>query len=221
VSRHFDDLDAILESDSLDDFRQLIFALQSPPGFCGRYDELEHHQLGGRRRQGSLRPHRPMTDRSEHALDDVRRWSQCSAGKSKKASRAQPGRAPWRAGPRLAQPRSGWRAAAHGRAARRGRYRRARSAAQPAICDFDRISGNFLQKIGLGRNDRSLGRRPKHNGDRSDRWRHLSGRFQLTSRWIDSDWTMVSRLVGDVDRMTPNALIAFYVAPRFEDINLK
>jgi hypothetical protein len=22
--------------DSLDDFRQLIFALQSPPGFCGR-----------------------------------------------------------------------------------------------------------------------------------------------------------------------------------------
>jgi hypothetical protein len=31
----------------------------------------------------------------------------------------------------------------------------------------------------------------------------------------------IGRLVGDVDRMTPNALIAFYVAPRFEDINLK
>jgi hypothetical protein len=46
VSRHFDDLDAVLESDSLDDFRQLVFALQSPPGFCGRGDELEHHELG-------------------------------------------------------------------------------------------------------------------------------------------------------------------------------
>ena len=34
----------------LDDFRQLIFSLQSPPGFCSRGDELEHHELGGRRR---------------------------------------------------------------------------------------------------------------------------------------------------------------------------
>jgi putative ABC transport system substrate-binding protein len=35
VSRHFDDLDAVLKSDSLDDFRQLIFALQSSPGSGG------------------------------------------------------------------------------------------------------------------------------------------------------------------------------------------
>jgi hypothetical protein len=34
VSRHFDDLDAVLEFDALDDFGQLIFALQSPPYFC-------------------------------------------------------------------------------------------------------------------------------------------------------------------------------------------
>ena len=29
MSRHFDDLDAVLESDALDDFRQLVFSLQS------------------------------------------------------------------------------------------------------------------------------------------------------------------------------------------------
>jgi hypothetical protein len=34
--------DAILEFHASDDFRQLIFALQSPPGFCGRGGELEH-----------------------------------------------------------------------------------------------------------------------------------------------------------------------------------
>ena len=39
VSRHLDDLDAVLESDSLDDFRQLVFSLQSPPGFCSSGDE--------------------------------------------------------------------------------------------------------------------------------------------------------------------------------------
>jgi len=42
VSRHFDDLDAVLEFDALDDFRQLIFALQSSPCFCGGVDEFEH-----------------------------------------------------------------------------------------------------------------------------------------------------------------------------------
>src|SRR3984957_17140830 len=62
---------AVLESDALDDFRQLVFSLQSPPGFCRRGDELEHHELGSRRRQGSLRAHRSMTDSGEHALDRV------------------------------------------------------------------------------------------------------------------------------------------------------
>jgi hypothetical protein len=55
VSRHFDDLDAVLESDALDDLWQLVFAVQSPPCFRGGSDELEHHELGGLRRQGSLR----------------------------------------------------------------------------------------------------------------------------------------------------------------------
>jgi hypothetical protein len=32
VCRHFNDLDAVLESDASDNFRQLIFALEPPPG---------------------------------------------------------------------------------------------------------------------------------------------------------------------------------------------
>jgi hypothetical protein len=67
VSRHFNDLDAVLESDASNDFRQLVFSLQSPRGFRGSGYKLEHHELGGRCRQGSLRPHRPMTVCSEHA----------------------------------------------------------------------------------------------------------------------------------------------------------
>jgi hypothetical protein len=69
VSRHFDDLDAVLEFDALDDFPQLIFALQSSPCFCGGVDEFEHYKLGSLRRQGSFRPHGSMTHRREHALD--------------------------------------------------------------------------------------------------------------------------------------------------------
>jgi hypothetical protein len=34
VSRHLDDLDAVLESDALDDFRQLVFSLQSRQVFA-------------------------------------------------------------------------------------------------------------------------------------------------------------------------------------------
>ena len=71
MSRHFDDLDTVLEFDALDDFRQLIFALQTSPCFRGGVDEFEHHELCGRRRQGSLRPHRAMANRGEHALDRV------------------------------------------------------------------------------------------------------------------------------------------------------
>jgi len=71
VSRHFDDLDAVLEFDALDDLWQLVFAVQSPPCFRGGSEELEHHELGGLCRQGSLRPHGSMTHRREHALDRV------------------------------------------------------------------------------------------------------------------------------------------------------
>ncbi len=35
MSGHFDDLDTVLEFDALDDFRQLIFALQASPCFRG------------------------------------------------------------------------------------------------------------------------------------------------------------------------------------------
>ena len=41
VSRHFDDLDAVLEFDALDDFGQLIFALQSSPCFRSGVDECK------------------------------------------------------------------------------------------------------------------------------------------------------------------------------------
>ena len=51
MSRHFDDLDAVLEFDALDDFGQLIFALQSSPCFRSGVDKFEHHELGGLRRQ--------------------------------------------------------------------------------------------------------------------------------------------------------------------------
>jgi hypothetical protein len=59
VSGHFDDLDAVLEFDALDDFRQLIFAIQSSPYFCGGVDEFEHDKLGclRRRRSASARLH--------------------------------------------------------------------------------------------------------------------------------------------------------------------
>jgi hypothetical protein len=57
VIRQFDDLDAILKFDASDDFWQLV----SPFSICGGVDEFKYHQLGGRRRQGSLRPHRAMT----------------------------------------------------------------------------------------------------------------------------------------------------------------
>jgi hypothetical protein len=72
VSRHFDDLDAVLEFDALDDFGQLIFALQSSPRFRSGVDQFEHHELGGLRRQGSFRAHRSMPHRREHALDRIR-----------------------------------------------------------------------------------------------------------------------------------------------------
>jgi hypothetical protein len=41
VSRHFDDLDAVLEFDASDDFWRLVFTFQSPPGFVGGVDEFE------------------------------------------------------------------------------------------------------------------------------------------------------------------------------------
>ena len=79
VSRHFDNFDAVLEFDALDDFRQLIFAPQASPCFRGGVDEFEHHQLGGLRRPGPLLPHGSMTHRREHRS----RWGlTCADGSS-------------------------------------------------------------------------------------------------------------------------------------------
>ena len=79
MSRHFDDLDAVLEFDALDDFRQLIFALRSSPCFCGGVDEFEHHKLGSLRRQGSFRPHGSMTHRIR-AVTALPQASRCECG---------------------------------------------------------------------------------------------------------------------------------------------
>src|SRR5215208_2999854 len=65
------DLDAVLESDTGDHLRQLIFAHQPAPGFCGRHDELEHHQPGGGRGQRSLRAYRAMPDCGKYTFDRV------------------------------------------------------------------------------------------------------------------------------------------------------
>ena len=46
MSRHFDDLDAVLVFDACSDLWQLVFSLQLPPRFRGGVDEFEHHQLG-------------------------------------------------------------------------------------------------------------------------------------------------------------------------------
>src|SRR5512147_1610347 len=72
VSRRFDDLDTVFEFHPSDDLGQLVFALQAPPCFRGRGDELEHHEPGGLGRQRSFCPHGSMTHRGEHALDRVR-----------------------------------------------------------------------------------------------------------------------------------------------------
>jgi hypothetical protein len=69
--RHFDNLDAVLEFDALDNLRQLIFALQSSPCFRRGIHELEHHELGSLRRQGALGAHGSMPHRGEYALDRV------------------------------------------------------------------------------------------------------------------------------------------------------
>ena len=71
MSRHFDDLDAVLEFDALDDFGHTIslavFADRAP----------------------FVRTVRCRTVANTLSIGfDVRRWSQCSAGKSKKASNA-------------------------------------------------------------------------------------------------------------------------------------
>src|SRR5450830_687127 len=64
---------AVLESDTSDNFRQLIFTLQPPPGLRGGDDQLEYHQLGSRGRQRTSRPHCPVANCREHAFNGIGR----------------------------------------------------------------------------------------------------------------------------------------------------
>ena len=50
MSRHFSDLDFVLEFDALNDLWQLVLAVQSPLCFRGGVDKFEHHEFGGLRR---------------------------------------------------------------------------------------------------------------------------------------------------------------------------
>jgi hypothetical protein len=68
VSRHFDDLDAVLEFDALDNFWQLIFALQAPPCFRGGVDEFEHHELGGLGREAVFPLVEPPTPSTRYGV---------------------------------------------------------------------------------------------------------------------------------------------------------
>jgi len=47
VCRRFDNLDAVLECDTIDKLGQLVRAFQPPPSFRCSDDQLEHHQPGG------------------------------------------------------------------------------------------------------------------------------------------------------------------------------
>jgi hypothetical protein len=62
-----------LESDTSDNFRQLIFTLQPPPGLRSGDDQLEDHQLGNRGRQRTSRPHCPVANCREHAFNGIGR----------------------------------------------------------------------------------------------------------------------------------------------------
>ena len=67
------DLDAVAECDALDDFGQLVLALQPVPGPGCRHHQLEHYQPGRVLRQRALRADGPVPDGGEHALDRVGR----------------------------------------------------------------------------------------------------------------------------------------------------
>ena len=71
MSRHFDDFDAVLEFGALDDFGQMIFALQSSPRFRSGIDLFEHHETWRSCPTGLPLSARFDGHRREHALDRV------------------------------------------------------------------------------------------------------------------------------------------------------
>ena len=66
------DFDPVGEPDTLNELGQLVVAIEPPPAFLRRIDELEHH--GERRlvRQAALRADRAVPHGGEGALDRVR-----------------------------------------------------------------------------------------------------------------------------------------------------
>ena len=84
VSWRLRDLDAVAECDTLDDLRQLVLALQPAPGFGGGLTSLKTISLAVVGDSAPLvRTVRCRTVANTLSIGlEVRRWSQCSAGKS-------------------------------------------------------------------------------------------------------------------------------------------
>src|SRR5882724_6738660 len=63
------DLDSVVEFYTLDDFRQLVLAFQSPTGFQRRHHQLENHEARGVLRQRAFHADCAMPPRLEHAFN--------------------------------------------------------------------------------------------------------------------------------------------------------
>ncbi len=67
------DFDSVLEFDTLDDFWQLVLALQSSPSFRRGHHQLENHEASGVLRQRAFHADCAMPDRREYAFNGIRR----------------------------------------------------------------------------------------------------------------------------------------------------
>ena len=65
-------LDAVSELDALDDSGRFVVAVETAPGLAGGHDQLEDHRQHGPVREATLAANGSMSDRGEHALDEVR-----------------------------------------------------------------------------------------------------------------------------------------------------
>ena len=66
-----DDLAPIGELHTLDDFWQLIMAVEASPGLLRAVDQLEHHGERGLVREASLRADRPVPHGRESAFNGI------------------------------------------------------------------------------------------------------------------------------------------------------
>ena len=67
------DFDSVAECYTSDELRQLILALEAPPAFRRRYDELEDHEPRRVLRERAFHVNRAMPNRCKGAFDWVRR----------------------------------------------------------------------------------------------------------------------------------------------------